>query len=221
MRYDVSSDAMTADYSSKTDYMDETVAANYEQERFSGLLGRYRWKREQDAVGSLIGRIPQGSVILDCPCGIGRWWPHLLPRASRLIAMDISQEMLDRAASRPEVARHDIETRVGDAENLPLEDGAVDWVFSHALTKHLPWPVQYRVFSEFARVARNGVLCSFSVVSPVKYAIMQRRRMAKAYPLLEEELHWMAQWAGCRVVEAKSCTTPIGFEQTVLFEKLR
>lgn len=57
------------------------------------------------------------------------------------------------------------------------------------------------------------------MVSPLKYAIMQRRKLPEAYPLLEEELHWMADWAGCRVVEARSCTTPIGFERTVLFEK--
>lgn len=149
---------MTADYSAKTDYMDAGVAAQYEKVRFSGVLGRYRWKREQDAVGALVRRIPQVSTILDCPCGIGRWWPHLLPRAGKLIAMDISREMLDRASQRPEVAAHSIETMIGDAEAIPLEDGAVDYVFSHALTKHLPWPVQYKVFSEFARVARRGIV---------------------------------------------------------------
>jgi ubiquinone/menaquinone biosynthesis C-methylase UbiE len=215
----VTEKSLAAAYPAKTGYMNADLVADYERRRFSGALGQYRWRREQAAVGALIDRIPLGSSVLDCPCGIGRWWPLLLARAGQLTAMDISKEMLDAASRREEVASHSIELLTGDAEAIPLEDGSVDYVFSHALTKHLPWPVQYTVFAEFARVARKGIVCSFSVITPLNHGIWRRRNLAESYPFIEEELRWMAKWAGMRLVEMRSCTTPIGIEQTVLFEK--
>lgn len=207
-----------AQYEAKTSY-DYGQAVSYEKVRFSSPLGRYRWQREQAAVSELINRIPPGSSILDCPCGTGRWWSLLLGRASQLTAMDISAGMLEFASKRPEVAANSIKLLTGDAEAIPLDDGAVDYVFSHALTKHLPWPVQYAVFKEFGRVARKGVICSFSVITPLKYQIWRRRKIEASYPILEEELQSLAQHAQLRVVTMRSCTTPIGMERTVLFER--
>jgi ubiquinone/menaquinone biosynthesis C-methylase UbiE len=210
---------LSAAYPAKTGYMDTDIVATYERTRFSGVLGRYRWRREQAAVGALIAKIPMGSSVLDCPCGIGRWWPLILARAGQLTAMDISNEMLDVASKRKEVASHSVKLMRGDAEAIPLEDDSVDYVFSHALTKHLPWPIQHQVFSEFARVARRGIVCSFSILSPLNHPVWQRRHIPESYPFIEKEIHWMAKRSGIKVVDMRSCTTPIGLEQTVLFEK--
>lgn len=207
------------EYSAKTSY-DYDQAAGYEKLRFSGPLGKYRWRREQNAVGKLVEQIPQGSTVLDCPCGMGRWWPMLLTRASSIIAMDVSAGMLERAGERPEVTDGRVKLMLGDAENISLDDGSVDFVFSHALTKHLPWPVQYRVLEEFARVANKGVICSFSVLTPLKYRIWRQRNIVESYPFIEEELFKMAEWSGLDLVEMHSCTTPVGIERTVLFNKL-
>ena len=207
-----------AEYEAKASY-DRQQATEYEKIRFSGPLGRYRWRVEQTAVAELVGRIPRGSSVLDCPCGIGRWWPLLLTRAGQLTAMDISPDMLEVAAQRPEALAGTVKLVAGDAEAIPLEDGSVDYVFSHALTKHLPWPVQYAVFREFGRDARKGVICSFSVVTPWRYQIWRRRKPAGSYPVLEEELEGLAQHARLRVVTMRHCTTPIGVERTVLFER--
>lgn len=215
----MSRDEPTIEYHAKSSY-DYSQANSYEKTRFSGAMGRYRWKREQDAVGALIACIPKGSTVLDCPCGMGRWWPLLLERADEIIAMDISEGMLEKAAERPEVQSKSVRLMRGNAEEIPLEDGSVDFVFSHALTKHLPWPVQYRVLNEFARVARRGIVCSFSVLTPLKYQIWRRRNLIESYPFIEEELYQMAGWAGLRLVDMHSCTTPVGIERTVLFEKL-
>jgi len=209
-----------AEYSARTAYRDSEVAAGYERVRFSGLLGRYRWRREQAAVGELVGAIPSGSTVLDCPCGTGRWWNLLLTRAKHITAMDISNEMVAFASKRPEVVAGSVELIVGDAEAIPLANDSVDYVFSHALTKHLPWPVQYNVLAEFARVARHGVICSFSVITPLKYRIWRRQRLVESFPFMEEELYWMAGQAGLRVIKMRNCTTPVGVERTVLFEKL-
>jgi ubiquinone/menaquinone biosynthesis C-methylase UbiE len=206
-------------YSARDSYQGGSSIQEYERKRFSGLLGRYRYRREQRAVGYLVGLLPDGVTILDCPCGNGRWWPVLLRKARQILAMDISRGMLDQATRHAEELRLPVEVRAGDAENLALADRSVDYVFSHALTKHLPIPIQYRVLAEFARVARRGVICSFGIFTPLSYEIWRRRHLKESYPTFYEELEWMASFAGLKIQTRRSCTTPIGVENTVLFEK--
>jgi ubiquinone/menaquinone biosynthesis C-methylase UbiE len=208
------------DYSARHAYEAPEVPRDYEAERFSGVLGSYRYRREQRAVGSLLQRIPEGIRILDCPCGTGRWWPLLAQRAESIVAVDVSESMLDFARSRIEVVGIPVEVLSSAAEQLPFSDDSFDYVFSHALTKHLPVPVQYEVLREFARVARKGVICSFGVMSHLTYEIWRRRALAESYPVLPEELAWMAEAAGLRVEAKRKCTTPLGVEHSVLFSSV-
>ena len=109
---------------------------------------------------------------------------------------------------------------LGKAEKLPLPDKSVDYVFSHALTKHLPVPIQYHVLKEFSRISRLGVVCSFGVFTHVSYEFWRRRRLVESYPVFYEELEWMAEFAGLRVVKKIKCTTNLGTENTVLLQKV-
>ena len=207
-------------YSAKHSYQDISAARNYEKDRYSSLFGRYIYQREQNAVGALVDRLPSGMVIADCPCGTGRWWPVLARRASRIIAIDISEGMRQYAVDRAASMELAIEVTSGDAEQLPLDDQSVDYVFSHALTKHLPVPVQYQVLSEFSRISRKGVICSFGVFTHLNYEFWRRRRLVESYPVLYEELEWMATAANLSIVDLKKCNSPIGTERTVLFKKM-
>ena len=89
-------------YSAREAYKDYDVGAQYEKLRFSGAMGRYRRKAELRAVDMALEAVDHGSTILDCPCGIGRWWPTLAPKAGKLIAVDISEGMLTHARERAE-----------------------------------------------------------------------------------------------------------------------
>lgn len=208
------------DYAAREAYQRYEVAEDYERERFSSLLGRYRYRREHNAVIDLIDRVPSGVTFADCPCGIGRWWPVLARRASKIVAMDISAGMLQYAGEQAAEFDLDVEVREGDAESLPLEDGSVDYTFSFALTKHLPLPVQFRVLSEFSRIARQGVISTFSVMSHMTYEIWRHRNIFESFTILPEQLEWLAADAGLRIEKMNKCTTPIGVERVVLFKKL-
>lgn len=208
------------EYGAREAYQSYAVAEDYERARYSSLLGRYRYTREQRAVNDLLDRIPEGVSFADCPHGIGRWWPVLARRASRIVALDISEGMRRYATEQAERIDLDVEVREGDAEHLPLEDGSVDYTFSFALTRHLPLPVQFTVLSEFARVARMGVISTFSVMSHLTYEIWRHRTIHESFPILPEQLEWMATEAGLRIKKMNKCTTPIGVERVVLFEKL-
>jgi SAM-dependent methyltransferase len=124
--------------------------------------------------------------------------------------------MVERARTNAASTHVPVDVSTGDAEHIDLPDGAVDFVFSHALTKHLPIPVQHRVLKEFARVARRGIVCSFSVVTGPKYEMWRRRGLVESFPLLPEQLDWLVGDIGMERVAANSCTTPLGVEQSVL-----
>jgi ubiquinone/menaquinone biosynthesis C-methylase UbiE len=208
-------------YPAKAAYQDYSVAERYEELRFSGWLGRYRWRREQAAVGAMVERLPGGVKVLDCPCGTGRWWKVLSSRATAIVGADVSPGMLRYAAERAERSGISVELLEAEAEKLPFGDESVDYTFSHALTKHLPIPVQANVLREFARVSRFGVVCSFSIFSHASYEFWRRRRPSQSYPLLSEQLEWLADAAGLDREASKKCTTPIGVEHSVLFKKRR
>jgi ubiquinone/menaquinone biosynthesis C-methylase UbiE len=142
-------------------------------------------------------------------------------KSRKIVGVDVSPQMLRVARQRAGSLHPTIEVVLteGDAEELPLDDGSVDYVFSHALTKHLPRPLQYRVLGEFARVAREGVICSFGVFNHFSYEVWRRRNLRESYPVLPEELHWMAEEAGLHVVTRRRCTTPVGVENSVLLQK--
>ena|SRR5680860_32253 len=206
-------------YAARESYQHGADKDAYERERFSGILGRYRYAREQRAINALVDMLPQGISVADCPCGNGRWWSALAKRANRIIAVDISRGMLEFAQELATEFAIDIEVRQGDAENLDLRDGSVDYTFSHALTKHLPIPVQYQVLSEFSRISRSGVICSFGVFSHLTYEVWRRRNIEESYPTFFEELKWMAEEAGLSIRAMRKCTTPVGVEYSVLFDK--
>lgn len=207
-------------YSAKEAYQNYSIAADYERVRFSGILGRYRYVREFRAITSLVDMLPKDITIADCPCGTGRWWPVLASRAQRIIALDISPGMLRHASEQTKKIEIEVEVCKGDAECLPLSGGSVDYTFSHALTKHLPIPVQYNVLAEFARISRLGVICSFGVFSHLTYEFWRHRHLKESYPVFFEELEWMAAAANLKLRTMRKCTTPIGVEHTVLFDKI-
>jgi ubiquinone/menaquinone biosynthesis C-methylase UbiE len=209
---------ISTDYSAKTAYVDYAVGEQYEQLRFSGVMGRYRRRSELRAVNAALEHVAPGAEILDCPCGIGRWWPELSQKAGRIVAADISEGMRRHAAERAGGMTIPVEVIEADAEALALPDDAVDWVFSFALTKHLPHPVQHKVLQEFGRVARQGVICTFGVFSHFTYEIWRRRKLFGSFPVLPEQLDLMAREAGLTVVGMTRCTTPIGVEKVVVFK---
>jgi ubiquinone/menaquinone biosynthesis C-methylase UbiE len=202
----------------RLEYLDPDIASNYESVRFSGRLGSYVWRREQRGVGRIVGEVGNAKRILDCPSGIGRWQPMLdLLNPELIVEADFSPAMLD-AGGRYGMDRW---PRVRtDAELLPFGSASFDLVFSHALTKHLPLAAQARVLAELARVSSRYVVCSFSLRQGMPGIIRRVRHAGGSFAVSQ---HWLAASAsasGLRLVVSAPCTTPIGVERSVLFEKI-
>lgn len=204
-------------YIAREAYQHDGAPVTYEEDRFSGLMGRYRLRRQMQAFAKLASDLGPDATILDCPCGNGRWLPMLAPQAGTLLGADISESMLRYTRERFAGTGSPPHLFRTDATALPLGDDSVDWVFSFALFKHLPVPLQYRALAEYARVARRGVLVSLLVLTPLRYEIWRRRKWP-AYPVPREELDWMAEPAGLSLTGLESCVTPIGLEHLARFE---
>ncbi len=107
------------------------------------------WKSLAEAFLQLLPRM----VIADLGAGDGSFSLLLAQAATRVIAVDSSQKMLDVA--REQAMRNNIknaEFRLGDMEELPIEDASVDLVFFSQSLHHAAHPE--RALREAFRILR-------------------------------------------------------------------
>jgi SAM-dependent methyltransferase len=123
---------------------------------------------------------------LEIGSGTGYFSLNLLQLGAveRLVATDISPEMLTNLAETAERLNLAVETKVTDAEALPFADESFDLVFGHAVLHHLP--DLDRALSEFHRVLRPGGAIAFCG-EPSRYgdllAALPKRGAQLAAPL--------------------------------------
>ncbi len=94
-----------------------------------------------------------GKRILDLGCGHGNTSRRLAAEHCSVIGLDLSMQFVCRTRER--VGNYDMAGWIqGDAESLPLLDGALDAVVSFGTLHHLPHPQQ--AIAEISRVLRPG-----------------------------------------------------------------
>lgn len=107
----------------------------------------------QRAAASLL---PPGLVFTDLGCGTGYLAQALLGLCARVICVDRSQSMLERARTRLAVSQRGttVEFRSGELDQLPLANGEVDGVLCGMVLHHLA--ALERPLSEMRRVLKPG-----------------------------------------------------------------
>ena len=95
-----------------------------------------------------------GSPVLDVACGSGNATLAAARNGARAIGIDFVEHLLDDARSRAAAERLDAEFRLGDVEDLPVEDDSSDAVLS--VFGAMFAPDHERTASEMLRVARPG-----------------------------------------------------------------
>jgi malonyl-CoA O-methyltransferase len=115
---------------------------------------------------AMLGLMPEGlhgQTVLDAGCGSGRYMLHALYRGARRVkGVDLSREMLQRAALELREHRSDAEVTLvqGGLTALPLPDAWADLTICGLVIGHMDDLPQ--ALAELCRVTRPGgtVLCS-------------------------------------------------------------
>jgi SAM-dependent methyltransferase len=101
--------------------------------------------------------IQPGDTVLDIGCGLGRLSRQLAARAARVLALDVSAEMLARAG---ELNGHldNVQWIHGDGRTLSgVGDRSVDAAVSFVVFQHVPDPaITLGYVAELGRVLRGG-----------------------------------------------------------------
>jgi SAM-dependent methyltransferase len=121
-------------------------------------INRYRAPSETTAFPleyafHLLGDV-RGKTVLEFGCGDGLNTVILSTRGAKVIAFDISAELVDLARKRLEANGCDgVELLLGSAHTLPLPDESVDVIFGMAILHHLDLELASR---EVRRVLKKG-----------------------------------------------------------------
>jgi SAM-dependent methyltransferase len=102
--------------------------------------------------------------VLDVGSGAGNLAELAAGSGAHVTGIDISPRLVEVATSRAEAGGYDIEYRLGDAENLDVEDGSFDKVVSSV--GMIFGPDHDAVAGELARVTRPGGRLAFSAWTP-------------------------------------------------------
>jgi SAM-dependent methyltransferase len=115
-----------------------------------------RGREELDSLFGRLGADPRGGTCLEVGCGPGRMTAGLAERFDRVLAVDVSPAMLERA--RTAVPDERVEFRAVSGERLNgIEDAVADVLVCYLVLQHLPRrDVVLGYLMEFARVLEPG-----------------------------------------------------------------
>ncbi|OCX15308.1 class I SAM-dependent methyltransferase [Ectopseudomonas hydrolytica] len=157
---------------------DREHAQQYLHKHQDGLARRLSHWRDVQVARRALKLADQPNLVLDLPCGAGRFWPMLCEQPNRVIfAADNSADMLAIArAAQPREVVDRVNTFQTSAFAIDLGANAVDCIFCIRLLHHIE-SAEHRmaILREFHRVSRDTVIVSLWVDG--NYKAWKRRRL--------------------------------------------
>jgi ubiquinone/menaquinone biosynthesis C-methylase UbiE len=163
----------------------------------AGRLGKdYVPGKSWKSLAEALLRLMPPLVMADLGAGDGSFSLLLARRASRVIAVDASQKMLE--VGRELAARHElqnIEFRAGDMEELPIDPGSIDVAFFSQSLHHALHPAH--ALQEAARILKPGG--RLVILDLAKHRFEEAREM------------YADEWLGFAEAELESMLEKAGF----------
>jgi SAM-dependent methyltransferase len=161
-----------------TDRYDRRQSLAYFHRHRSTLARRLSNWRDMQVAREALKIAGDPALVLDLPCGAGRFWPLLAEHPGRtILGADSSADMLNVARSMqpPELVAR-VQTMQTSAFAIDLPDASVDSVFCMRLLHHIPESRhRLRMLQEMARVTRDSVIVSLWVDG--NYMARRRQRL--------------------------------------------
>lgn len=161
-----------------SDKYTQTHAQAYFDKHRDGLARRMSHQRDLQLARKALRLAGEPTLVLDLPCGAGRFWPLLAEQPNRVIlAADNSADMLATArASQPSNIVARVRTFQTSAFAIDLPDRSVDSIFCMRLMHHIGESAhRMPMLREFHRVTRDTVILSLWVDG--NYKAWKRRRL--------------------------------------------
>jgi ArsR family transcriptional regulator len=165
----------------------------------AGRLGKdYVPGKSWKSLAEALLRLMPPMVIADLGAGDGSFSLLLAQNATKVIAIDSSAKMIEFA--RDQARRHhvkNIDYRLGDMEELPIDDEAVDLVFFSQSLHHALHP--QHAIAEAARILRPGG--RIAILDLAKHRFEEAREM------------YADEWLGFSEAELESMLHSAGFQK--------
>ena len=104
-------------------------------------------------------------MVVDYGCGVGRLSRALSASFRQVIAVDISQAMLNVARAENQCCSNIRFIRTRGDELMAIPDESVDLVYSNIVLQHSPRRIQALLIAEFSRILRRGGTLVFQTPS--------------------------------------------------------
>lgn len=142
----------------KSHYQSEDVVQRYDDRRFKGGVAGPKSERKWRMILKAVEGLEGIRIVMDLPCGTGRFTSRILEHGWKLINADISHPMLAKAREYTEGSPSYLGGARMNAEHLPFADGTLDLIISIRFLMHVPKDVRIRIFREYARVCKRYVV---------------------------------------------------------------
>ena len=163
---------------------------------------------EEPVVRKLILEFPKGKVF-DAACGTGRYSGFLHSLGHKVIGMDLSNDMLQKAKAK----NHDIQYIKGDMLAIPFHDNSFDIAISALALTHLT--NLDKAISELTRVVKQGGHIILSDIHPWFIVLGGQAYFFDKegnYNFIRNHIHWHNLYlkafekAGLKIIE---CIEPV------------
>ncbi|WP_150804096.1 class I SAM-dependent methyltransferase [Pseudomonas fluorescens] len=156
----------------------EQHAREYLLKHQDGLARKLSHTRDEQLASRALALAGEPGLVLDLPCGAGRFWPLLAKKPNRvIIGADNSEAMLQIATlAQPADVVKRVQPLQTSAFAIDLPDNAVDSIFCMRLLHHIGESShRMALLREFQRVTRDSVIISLWVDGNFK--AWKRKRM--------------------------------------------
>ncbi|WP_130912037.1 class I SAM-dependent methyltransferase [Pseudomonas sp. Sample_9] len=162
---------------------DDQHAQRYLRKHQESLGRRLSHWRDEQVGRKALALAGDPGLVLDLPCGAGRFWPMLAEKPNRvIIGADNSESMIKTALrGQPAEVVKRVQPLHTSAFDIALPDNSVDSIFCMRLLHHIGEAEHRRVIlREFERVSRDSVIVSLWVDGNFK--AWKRKRAERERP---------------------------------------